>query len=119
MTDTTIETEGVDAEPSTLDVVVQILTGQLQWPVAPAACGPETSVGADGLGLDSLMVVELALDLEDEFGIEIDEDDMLAMGGMTLGQIAECVDACARRPGPVTPGPTTTANKGPTAGPPA
>lgn len=71
--------------------LLEILSGQLEWPV-DASTGPTTSIGEDGLGLDSLMVVEFALDIEENFGFELDDDEMLEMGGMTLGEIAEFID---------------------------
>jgi acyl carrier protein len=57
------------------DEILQKVTEILgQFEVDPA----DVSEGAtfDGLGLDSLDVVELSVKIEDEFSLDIDEDDL-------------------------------------------
>lgn len=44
---------------------------------------------ADDLGADSLHVVELVLDLEDHFGVDI--DDVAMTGVATVGQLVDVV----------------------------
>lgn len=79
---------------STLDKLVTMILDGLEWP-ADAPPGPDTRIGEGGLGLDSLMVVELALDIEEEFVLEIDEEEMFDIGGMTLGDLVTFVDTRA------------------------
>lgn len=81
---------------STLDQIVEIILDGLEWPSEDGPPGPATQIGEEGLGLDSLMVVELALDLEEKFDLEIDEEEMFTIGGMTLEGLAEFVDSRVR-----------------------
>ncbi|WP_024806315.1 acyl carrier protein [Nocardia sp. BMG51109] len=85
---------------STVDKLVTIILDGLEWP-ADEPPGLETRIGEGGLGMDSLMVVELALDVEEEFGVEIDEEEMFEIGGMTLGNLVAFVDTRAAAPAPV------------------
>jgi acyl carrier protein len=70
--------------------LVEILSDRLEWPV-DASTGEETRLGEEGLGLDSLMVVEFALDIEEDFGLELNEDEMLELAGMSLREVADFV----------------------------
>jgi acyl carrier protein len=62
-----------------------------KYEVDEALLRPEATVAE--LGLDSLMLVEFVFDVEDEFEIEISEDDA-AFG--TLGEAAELIDRLLR-----------------------
>lgn len=42
---------------------------------------------ADDLGADSLDAVELVMALEEEFEVEMPDDDCVALAGMTVGQV--------------------------------
>lgn len=79
-------------ETSTLNQIITIVLTRLGWPVEASTMQPDTPIGEDGLGLDSLMVVELALDIEEQFGFEMDEDEMFDIGGMRLQDLASYVD---------------------------
>jgi acyl carrier protein len=46
----------------------------LRLPIAPTEIGNETSLFADGLGLDSIDVLELVLELERSFGVQIRDE---------------------------------------------
>ena len=46
-----------------------------------------------GLGADSLDQIELVMGLEDTFGIRLDDEVCAALGGWTVGQIADYVAA--------------------------
>jgi acyl carrier protein len=48
----------------------------------------DTNIISD-LGLDSLDLVEVAMTIEDEFGIEIHDNDMMKLG--TVGQIIDYI----------------------------
>jgi acyl carrier protein len=57
-----------------------------------------TPLGADGLGLDSVAVVELLLECETEFGIRL-PPDLFAGGPVTVGALCAAVEnARAGRP---------------------
>lgn len=83
----TPETDNSDA---TMNRLVEILSDRLEWPL-DAATGEETPLGEEGLGLDSLMVVEFALDMEECFELEFNEDEMLGLAGMTLRGVADFI----------------------------
>jgi acyl carrier protein len=52
----------------------------------------ESAVGAGGLDLDSLSLIELTLRLEERFKVEIPDTDIEPLGSLTLGQlVAELV----------------------------
>jgi acyl carrier protein len=48
----------------------------------------ETSLGPNGLDLESLTIAELAIQIEDQFGFEINEDDTERMALMTIDELA-------------------------------
>ena len=43
---------------------------------------PDTPLVGDGLWLDSVLILELLLELEDEFGVELAADELQAAGAM-------------------------------------
>jgi acyl carrier protein len=52
----------------------------------------------EGLGVDSLALIEIVFEVEDEFGIKIDGD---ATRFKTLGDVARHVDRLLTQQGPV------------------
>ena len=57
----------------------------------------ESAVGAGGLDLDSLSLIELTLRIEERFQVQIPDSDIEPLGAMTLGElIAELVRRGAR-----------------------
>lgn len=52
----------------------------------------ETSLGADGMGLDSIAIVEVLLECEEHFGVLL-ASDMLSAEGITIGWLTERVRA--------------------------
>ncbi len=48
----------------------------------------QTSFGPAGLDLESLAIASLAVQIEDRFGVKIDEDEMERIAMMTIDQIA-------------------------------
>ncbi|MBP2471924.1 acyl carrier protein [Crossiella equi] len=92
-----MEKQVTGVDESTLNKLVAMILDGLEWPSGDAPPGAETHIGEEGLGMDSLMVVELALDIEEEFGFEIDEEEMFEIGAMTLGRLADFVDDRATR----------------------
>lgn len=71
--------------------LLEIIAERLEWPLDDLQVGLDSPIGGEGIGLDSLMIVEFALDIEEEFGFEVDEEQMLDIGSMTLGQVAEFI----------------------------
>jgi acyl carrier protein len=71
------------------DEIKAALVRSLRLPMAPADIGDATPLfGADGLGLDSIDVLELVLELERSFGVTIESQET----GM---QVLRSVDSIA------------------------
>ena len=51
--------------------IKQAIVRSLRLPIAPAEIGDDTPLFGDGLGLDSIDVLELVLELERTFGVAI------------------------------------------------
>lgn len=60
------------------------------WPqrFEPAALGEDVPLGEEGLGLDSVEVVEVILACEERFGRR-STDELFAVAPLTVGRIAE------------------------------
>ncbi|MDI6104597.1 phosphopantetheine-binding protein [Actinoplanes sp. NEAU-A12] len=57
----------------------------------------DSAVGAGGLDLDSLSLIELTLHLEERFKVQIPDTDIEPLGAMTLGElVAELIRRGAR-----------------------
>jgi acyl carrier protein len=50
--------------------------------------GPDTMLGPSGVDLDSLAVSELALRIEEQYGVAFDDDDVESLAIMTLGEFS-------------------------------
>ena len=70
-----------------LEKVKRIIAAQLD--IDESALTPETDI-EDDLGADSLDAVELIVAFEEEFGISVPDDDILAL--RTVGDIAEYIE---------------------------
>jgi acyl carrier protein len=56
--------------------IKQAIVRSLRLPIAPETIGDDTPLfGPDGLGLDSVDVLELVLELERSFGVTIEDQD--------------------------------------------
>nr|WP_269770820.1 MULTISPECIES: phosphopantetheine-binding protein [unclassified Streptomyces] len=55
----------------------------------PETVSGSSSLGPAGIDLDSLGVADLVMQLEDRFGVQIDEDESERFAMMTIDQIAE------------------------------
>ena len=75
---------------STLDKVQEMIANQLN--LSPADVAPEKEIVKD-LGADSLDVVEMLMNLEEEYGISIPDED--AMKIKTVADIVAVIDANA------------------------
>lgn len=71
--------------------LLEIIAERMEWPLADLQVDQDSPIGERGIGLDSLMIVEFALDIEEEFDFEVDEEQMLDIGSMSLGQVAEFI----------------------------
>lgn len=73
---------------ATIDKVKEIISKQLNKPVEEI--GNDVEVVKD-LGADSLDIVEMVMNIEDEFGISVSEDD--AVNIKTVNDIVNIIDA--------------------------
>jgi acyl carrier protein len=51
----------------------------------------DTTLGPAGADLESLALAELAVRVEDQFGVKFDEDEAETLGGMTVGEFCTTV----------------------------
>lgn len=78
--------------PSTLDAVMDIVTETLGLGERRAGLTARTLLLGSMPELDSLAVVQLAMAIETEFGITIDDDDFGAQLFATIGSLADYVE---------------------------
>ncbi len=87
-------------ERAILDELGDIIVKRLRFdPKAVAAMTPETPLpkGVEGsLGLDSLDFIELAIALEERFGVVVQEGEDVEAHFATLGALARFVEERAR-----------------------
>lgn len=79
---------------STLERLQNLLVSNYGLPRARLQLDAEL----EGLGVDSLALIEIVFEVEDEFGIKIDGD---AARFKTLGDVVRHVDQSLRQQGPV------------------
>lgn len=54
-----------------------------------------TPLGSAGINLESLAVAELAVRVEDEYGVKFADEEAEQMAGMTIGEFADTIVARA------------------------
>jgi acyl carrier protein len=67
----------------------------------------DSLLGPSGVDLDSLAVAELALRIEDRYGVKFAEEEMEHLAVMTLGEFATAVQRRTRPAAPVGEGAST------------
>lgn len=75
------------ADQSVYEEVKQLIVERMG--VDASKITPETTF-RDDLGADSLDVVELVMEMEDQFGVEVSDDDAEDM--TTVGKVAEFIE---------------------------
>ena len=66
----------MSSTPDTLkDEIKQAIVESLRLPIPVEEIGDATSLYSDGLGLDSIDVLELVLEMERRFGVSITDDE--------------------------------------------
>lgn len=71
--------------------ILDILETDLKWPISRSEITDDTNLGSDGVGLDSVMIISVTVQLEEAFGISIPDEDIIELADNTLGQVAEYV----------------------------
>jgi acyl carrier protein len=74
-------------EKSTIDRVIDIVVEHLN--VQPSDVSPESKL-VDDLGADSLDAVEITMALEEEFGIQVPDEDAEKLA--TVGEITQFIE---------------------------
>lgn len=75
------------------DFVLTTITESMNLPLDLDEINDGSPLGAEGIDLDSLSLIELALRLETRFGVEFPETDIEPVGAMTLGGLVDDVIA--------------------------
>lgn len=71
--------------------ILDILETDLKWPISRSEITDGTQLGSDGIGLDSVMIISVTVQLEEAFGISIPDEDIMELADNTLGQMADYV----------------------------
>jgi acyl carrier protein len=79
------------------DEIKQAIVRSLRLPIAPADIGDSTPLFGEGLGLDSIDVLELVLEIERTFGVAITDEETGARVLRSVDSIADFITAAASR----------------------
>ena len=75
-TPTSLPADGSSAEQSPLELeLATLLVESLNLEVAPAEIAPSAPLYGDGLGLDSIDILEVALEVSRKYGFQLRSDD--------------------------------------------
>ncbi len=86
-----------DPAPNLKDEIKQAIVRSLRLPIAPADIGDATPLFGEGLGLDSIDVLELVLEIERTFGVAITDEDTGARVLRSVDTIADFITSEGRR----------------------
>jgi acyl carrier protein len=75
------------------DEIKQAIVRSLRLPIAPEEIGDATPLFGEGLGLDSIDVLELVLEIERTFGVAIADEETGARVLRTVDTIADFITA--------------------------
>jgi acyl carrier protein len=70
-----IEVDSHQADPALVREIAGLLVSALNLEVAPEAIDPQAPLFRDGLGLDSIDILEVALVVSKRYGFKLKEDD--------------------------------------------
>jgi acyl carrier protein len=73
------------------DDIKQAIVRSLRLPIAPSDIGDSTPLFGEGLGLDSIDVLELVLEIERSFGVAITDEETGARVLRSVDTIAEFI----------------------------
>jgi acyl carrier protein len=75
----------------TIRAILDFVENDTNTPI-PDGAGPQTLLGPDGLGLESLSLLELTLSLERRFGIVLPDGEFDGEAVKTVADLVEIVD---------------------------
>ena len=73
----------------TASTVYELLAMRWSGRFGPDQLQDDVSLGAEGLGLDSIEIVELVLDCEDRIGRSKDAEELLGTGPVSIGRLID------------------------------
>jgi acyl carrier protein len=79
--------------PNLKDDIKKAIVRSLRLPIAPEEIGDATPLFGEGLGLDSIDVLELVLELERSFGVAITDEETGARVLRSVDTIAAFITA--------------------------
>ena len=82
-----------EPSPDLKDEIKQAIVRSLRLPIEPASIANDVSLFGDGLGLDSIDVLELVLEIERAFGLSITDEQTGARVLRSVDSIAEHITA--------------------------
>ncbi|WP_033289892.1 acyl carrier protein [Amycolatopsis jejuensis] len=77
----------VNLETEIREFVLTTLAKDMNHPVPEGSAGDDSPMGAGGIDLDSLSLIELTIRLEQRFGVEFPETSIEPFGAMTLQEL--------------------------------
>lgn len=84
------ETMSESTETALEDRLRELIVERLKLEIEPASIAAEQPLfGDDGLGLDSIDALELVLGIEQEFGVQIEDEEM---GSQALSSVSALAD---------------------------
>lgn len=84
---------------STIDRLKRIISHQLDIKVDQTEIDSDVSLLEDGLGLDSIAIVELVSLLEENFGLKFEEEDLSMEPFASVRTLANYIDSMAQDQG--------------------
>ena len=75
----------------------QLIVDELHMNLSPAEIEPDASFFEDGLGIDSIAIVELIALAEDRFDVEFADEDLVASSFTSIRSFARLIAAKPRR----------------------
>ena len=85
------------SDPALKEEIKHAIVRSLRLPMAPEDIGDDVSLFGEGLGLDSIDVLELVLEIERSFGVAITDEQTGAKVLRSVSAIADYITA-ARNP---------------------
>jgi acyl carrier protein len=86
-----------DSSPNLKEEIKRAIVRSLRLPMAPEDIADDVSLFGEGLGLDSIDVLELVLEIERTFGVAITDEQTGAKVLRSVDSIADYITA-ARNP---------------------
>ncbi len=77
----------------TLDTLRNLFISKLKLKISPEDIKEDTQIfGAEGLGLDSIDILELIVGIKKEFGVEITDKEVAKKVFITIGTVIEYIE---------------------------